>query len=1010
MRTSDSHTSRSARSAAPVLLCAVFLLFLALAPEANAVITFDQTPDDPVVGEQIDFASSFRSDCTDTHTFTVDGTAQPAQESNVFTTSFTTQGSHTVSDTAVSSCDGDTDSGSYSFSVNRGLTGTIASSPDPPNTNRPATVDVTPDGGSPDYTYEWDTDDDGAYDDGTTRTVTPTFTTTGPHVVRVRFRDSATPAHEKIVSRTLNVVDYTPPPAGTPPAPPCVKRLAFALSEFTTEGCFSKSSVQPERWETTAAVKLNGITFPDSGQRSVITFPTAGEPGGHFSSANAAIKLDKLTVFSGDIDWALPAGKQGDENTWRSVGVPSFAKLFQLRVLGSVGIRLGWGADGKHYAVFPLNIQFPNVFRPAPTGDGTVTGAASVRVDDRGPNFDGLKISAANAYIGRIKVPEACFSYVPVGGRVVAPCDPPSLDGSPYLKCNDDVNTDRWDGNAVLELPVADKVRYAAFGGFADGRLTKLGGFADNIGALGVQLAPGVDLERFGAGVCLNPPPLKLRGDVGVGLLKGKLRVNGRFIYTDPYSFRPWSIEAGGNATIADTQIGEGSMIFNAWGDVDFALSADINIDDVATLKGEASGWVEPRNNLFNITGSLDGCLVSVICAKASGLVSSTGVAGCIDAGEIVIYEPVNAREGPFGFGSISFSLRKHVYPLKAGFGHRYGAGVDLLGNSCDFSAYQATRTETARVAGAKISERIAPGTKAVSLRIRGTKGAPKVIVRGPDGTKITSPRNRRGAQRKGRYILAENKKARTTSVLLVKPAAGTWTVEAAPGAKSRPAKVDRSNFEAPPALFGQVRWTAPYRREVAFGYALPAGAKVSLVERSKKGVARTLVRSVRGRPCRGARPLPGGRKLLCVRRKFRLARGPGGDRTIEAVVTRGGIPLARKNVAKFRAPRQPVPSRPGALTARRKGGALVVVFPQSRGASRYSAVAVLSDGRHLGFDLSSSCRAVRIPKVPKGVGARVKVAGVRYDVKPGRYRSVELSRGRNAAGPARRLPKKICR
>lgn len=206
------------------------------------------------------------------------------------------------------------------------------------------------------------------------------------------------------------------------------------------------------------------------------------------------------------------------------------------------------------------------------------------------------------------------------------------------------------------------------------------------------------------------------------------------------------------------------------------------------------------------------------------------------------------------------------------------------------------------------------------------------------------------------------------------------------------------------------MRWSSPWHREVAFAYALPAGAKVRLVERSKKGIGRTLVRSVRGRPCRGARPLPGGRKLLCVRKKFRLARGPGGKRTIQAVVTRGGIPLARKNVAKFRAPRQPVPSRPGALSARRKGGALIIVFPRSRGASRYSAIAVLSDGRHLGFDLGSSCRAVRIPKVPKGVGARVKVAGVRYDVRPGRYRRVVLARGRNAAGPARRLPKKICR
>ena len=128
-----------------------------------------------------------------------------------------------------------------------------------------------------------------------------------------------------------------------------------------------------------------------------------------------------------------------------------------------------------------------------------------------------------------------CFSYVPAGGRTSPRATAPSLDGKPYLTCNNNAATDRWDGNGILELPVADEAQYAVFGGLADGRLTSLGGFADNIGALGVQLAPGVVLERFGAGVCLDPPPLKVRGDVGVGLLKGKLRVNGRFIYTDPF-------------------------------------------------------------------------------------------------------------------------------------------------------------------------------------------------------------------------------------------------------------------------------------------------------------------------------------------------------------------------------------------------------------------------------------------------------------------------------------------
>ena len=335
---------------------------------------------------------------------------------------------------------------------------------------------------------------------------------------------------------------------------------------------------------------------------------------------------------------------------------------------------------------------------------------------------------------------------------------------------------------------------------------------------------------------------------------------------------------------------------------------------------------------------------------------------------------------------------------------------MDVLGNSCDFSAYGGPQREPRSAAAARLSERIAPGTKAVSC----TSAAPTARRRSssavPTARRITSPAKKRGVQRKGRYILAENKTTKSTSVMLVKPAAGRWTVEAAPGSKSRPTRIERSNYEAPPTLFGQARRIGPYKREVAFQYAVPDGAKVQLVERGKKGITRTLIRSVRGKPCRGAPKLPGGRTLLCVRKKFRLARGPGGSRTVQALVSRDGMPITRRTVAHLKAPRQPVASKPRALTLRRSGGGIVAIFGESKNASRYSVITILSDGRRKGFDLSSRCRAVRIPNVPLNVSAAVNVAGVRYDVKTGKYRGARLGAGRTSVGPARKLPKKICR
>lgn len=1008
----------ASRSTATNVLSVVvgLLLAMALAPAGSAAAaTLAMDRANPVVGESITFTGG-GNECNRTYTFTVDDNPpEPTQpiDDPTFTTSFADAGSHTVKvdiDYTSGACQDYTETAT--FEVLQGLGGSIAVSPDPPRPGQTATLSASQTGGyGPPFHYAWDLDDDGSFDDSTSRTPTTAFPTTAPRVFRVRIRDSATPVHETVVTRTISAADPpTPEPGVEPPVePPCVKRLAFALSELTTPGCFEQIGAIPSaRWTTTSTVKLNGITFPDFGQTFTITFPTASEPGGHFTAPSSAIQLGGFTAYSGNVDWTLPAGGQGDEKLVSSFTVPRFAELFRLRVRGATAVRLGWGADGEHYATFALNVELPAVFKPAPDPYAeSVTGSGSLRVDDAGPRFDGLKIFAKDVWLGRIRVPEACFSYVPAGGQVVAPCDAPSLDGEPYITCNDDTNTDRWDVNGILELPGAG-VRYAVFGGLADGRLTRLGGFADNIAIIGVQLAPGVLLNRLGAGVCLSPPPLKVRGDVGVEALDGRLRVDGRFTYTDPDGIRPWSVEAGGSASFRGMSLGNGSLKYNAWGDIDFGVRTDLNLFDVASFAGEANGWVEPQKDLFNISGSGTGCIATVICANTSALVSSSGVAGCIDAGEIVLYEPVNARTGPFGFGSISFSVREHRFPIKAGFGHRFGAsGVDLLGNSCDFAPYSATRS-VARAAQAGTTAQIAPGSKAVSLRIHGSDGPPKVVVRGPGATTITSPATASGKRLKGRYLLAENTTDGTTSVLLIRPRAGTWTVKAAPAATSTPTRVDRSNYAEPATFAGRVRRRSAGRLDLVMAYAAPAGTKVRLVERGK-GIARTIVATVRGRACKGRQTLPGGRRLRCARATFRPSRGPGGARRVQALVTRGGLPVAREDVASFRAPRERLPSRPGALRARRVRGDLVVVFPRSRGASRYSVTATVDDGRKLGFDLGRTCRAVRIPAVPSGVGASVKVAGVRYDLRTGRYRSIRLAKTRTSAGRAGLLPRRIC-
>ena len=289
-----------------------------------------------------------------------------------------------------------------------------------------------------------------------------------------------------------------------------MKKLTFSLAEFTTGGCFARTAPGAGQWETKAAVKLNGVTFPGYGQSFIIDEPTASEPGGHFFTSQAAIQVGKLTAYSGIVNWSLPSGKQGETKTLRDRSRSRPSQTVRAAGAGSADFKLAWAADGKRSAVFGLNIELPGSITAGPNRNAATLPAATPTprpprarraplrprqrfprapsrarprsaVDERGPHYDGLKLSASDVYIGRISVPEVCFSYVPAGGQT-EPCEPPQLDGKPYITCETDDNTDRWDGNGILELPVADKASIALR---RTGRRPpdKLGGFADNIGA-----------------------------------------------------------------------------------------------------------------------------------------------------------------------------------------------------------------------------------------------------------------------------------------------------------------------------------------------------------------------------------------------------------------------------------------------------------------------------------------------------------------------------------------------
>jgi hypothetical protein len=1015
---------------AAAVVCAALFLFLAVAPPVHAQPSgLTTSPAKPVAGDTVSAEGPFRecvSNAAPTYTFTFalhnsdgsttvtsSGAGTSGSNGEDYSATVPQAGTYTATEDAYCPTNNDHVTWSVDFNVGAALGGSISVSPDPAVVNQTATLSATPTGGNPGYTYAWTVDGVAVPGvSGSPFEADYTFTTTGSHTASVQITDNDQgnfpQTHTTMVTRTINVVKAgsTPPP---PPPPPCVSRVAFQLSEFTTGGCFTKTSSSPDRWVTRSTVKLNGITLPGFGQTFTITAPTASEPGGHFTAPNSTIQLDRFTAFSGDIDWSLPAGGLGQEKALKSFSVTPGATLFGLQVSGSIALELGDNKQDGYFADFPLNIQLPASFTAGPDPSfGSVTGAASLIVTDAGVRYNGLQLQAQNVWLGKLKVNNVCFSYIPAGGTSTAPCDAPTFGGTdivaqppgsnqPFIQCNSDATTNRWDASADIELPSG--LELGAFGGLANGTISKLGASVGNLGTR-VPITNGVYLDHVDFGLCLSPPPFKIRANMGANFLGNKnlVNVDGGFTYTDATVTSPWSFELDGEVSVADTQIGAGTLGINGAGGIDFGLEAGVNLSGVASLNAQVSGWIDAPRRQFVVSGSGQGCLGSA-CATAEGELSSTGVAGCVTVGTSTpTYDLIIPLDGSPPY------LDTRTYDITAGFGHVWGTStVDLLGDSCDFSPYEPTRAAGAQAAAGARRLRITRGTQAVSLRIHGTNGPPKVVLHGPRHATITSPSDGTTTLSKGHYLLVENKTNGTTDVMLVHPAAGTWTVSQAPGSDSSPTTVDRATLQAPPTIGARVL-AKRGRHTVQVAYATPPGTSLRLVERAK-GINHTIAAHVRGRRCPG---LPRMRphtdeKILCAKVRFRPSQGPGGKREIQAVVTRGPIPLLQKNIASFRVPRLKRPSRVTALRARRSRGSLVVAFRRSRGASRYSVSAKLSDGRQLAFDLGGGCRALRIANVPVGDAAAVKIAGVRYDLVMGRARSVSIKANARSTGHSRK-------
>jgi hypothetical protein len=742
--------------------------------------------------------------------------------------------------------------------------------------------------------------------------------------------------------------------------------VTLPLAQARTNGCFTHHA--DGTYTTTNAMALNGLPFPapPSGHPITITPASTAHPGGQISASTLTIGLDGFNAYRGSVAWNLPADNASHYATVTTLAVPAGQTVKGLPVQGSISLAFGRDSTGTDYAALPINVELPAAFKSGPSSAAaSVTGDASLRVDRNGVRYDGLRVLVDNAWVGDLQVKQVCLSFVPAGASgAVSPCAAPSYGGQPFIQCGSNPNANRWDGNAEIVLPTASKATLALFGGLSNGSLANLGGFAQNLGT-SVPIADGVFLTSVGVGLCLQPPLLQLKGVVALNALPtggtSAVTVDGSFDFIDT---NPWSLTLAGDVTGEGVDLGGGSLTIYPTGLLSFGLYHNFTLLKFINVNGTLTGWLQPHRRGSRSTGT--STPASAACAPTPKRCFSTvGVAGCLDLGSFTYYTPEKNSNWHW-YAPWRVHWQAHTVDLETGFGYRWHASsASLFAASCDMGPYQASPASVAQADTFSVPE----GAQAVALRIAGTGGAPVVSLTSPDGTTVSPPVGATSAMLPGGGAYIENPDDSSTSVLRIKPAAGTWHVTAAAG--SPPVSTIQMALTRPPAVaLGAVKPIGHGRYGLHYAYALPAGESMRLFVRGPHNIEQGLGPAV-GRACRQNGTAPGraeGRRCGSV--AFRPIDGPAGRRTVIGLVTEQGMPQSTVDIASFSMKRAVLPRGPRIRLARSRGG-LRISWSRS-GTSSYAVSVVLADGRHLSLTLSR--RTASVSAVGKADSATVEI------------------------------------
>jgi hypothetical protein len=703
----------------------------------------------------------------------------------------------------------------------------------------------------------------------------------------------------------------TPTPAGsvTPAPTPTPDPLAgcpekeVSYGVIVARGCFTRHG---QVYVASGKVRVNGLDFEPS-------------DGGHVEIDRAKKKLDAsgngVVKIGGEIpihfwrtalhlDLGTTLTLKADANR---------AKLFGFPITGDVELKFTAAAVS---AKVKISLEV--------LGDEVIAGATVTASNDRG-----LSLDAIDAYVGAASADPghnagefcAIAKPAPSGFECVTVI---SESGTPYARLHSrDPGIVRFGG----KLPVEDvhlTWKRATGVWTGDGTLS-LGSFVPGVHGT-------VPTLTLGAGIKVNP----FEFEYGRAQVDG-LNVTLGPVFLQRISFKlqlhpEFAVNGGAGLSVGPAVNGKRAIGMDA----DFKLTrgsrdgVDLRLDGALSIVEfqVAGGYLEydGRDGGSRVDfGGQVGAGYGPVSAQLAlqGSVNADHLQALGNASLSAFGQDIGGRGviSDHGIGACG-ELHAFVFSGEVGFKHLWSGGTDFDG--CDFSGLYTFGP------GATMAARAAAVAVAVAQKeyaAVGAGGPPAVTLVAPDGRRVASPAIPDRIEITGSVLSVAVTSSKTTYFIAQGAGAGAWRIEPQPGA-TPPASLLQADPLHPTDLHARVTG-APRRPVLHWRLAPQRGETVTFVEQGP-ATDRALTAAV----------------TSSGRKRFQPGAGPGGKRTILALVTERGLLSRRLVVATYRAP---VPRRPRASRARfRVAGQRVTVTwrgPRTRAGS-FEVDATLGSGR----------------------------------------------------------------